>query len=197
MTEGPVGRVRAGWRRLAERTRPVHPETERALAERWAALPEHVRTPAQSLGRHAVGCEGTHGVFPRCNLTCTPCYHSADANKVRVDGGHTVREVDAQMAYLRARRGPYAHAQLIGGEVSLLPPDDHAEALLTMRRHGRSPMSMTHGDFDPGYLRALVTGDDGRLRLPRVSFAAHVDSLMRGRRGAVRPRTEAELHPFR
>jgi hypothetical protein len=197
MTEGPVGRVRAGWRRLAERTRPVHPETERALAERWAALPEHVRTPAQSLGRHAVGCEGTHGVFPRCNLTCTPCYHSADANKVRVDGGHTVREVDAQMAHLRERRGPYAHAQLIGGEVSLLPPDDHAEALLTMRRHGRSPMSMTHGDFDPGYLRALVTGDDGRLRLPRVSFAAHVDSLMRGRRGAVRPRSEAELHPFR
>jgi hypothetical protein len=197
MTEGPVGRVRAGWRRLAERTRPVHPETERALAERWAALPEHVRTPAQSLGRHAVGCEGTHGVFPRCNLTCTPCYHSADANKVRVDGGHTVREVDAQMAHLRERRGPYAHAQLIGGEVSLLPPDDHAEALLTMRRHGRSPMSMTHGDFDPAYLRALVTRGDGRLRLPRVSFAAHVDSLMRGRRGAVRPRSEAELHPFR
>ncbi|WNV75478.1 radical SAM domain-containing protein [Geodermatophilus sp. DSM 44513] len=197
MTDGRLGRLRAGWRRLAERTRPVHPETERALAERWAALPEHVRTPAQSLGRHAVGCEGTHGVFPKCNLTCTPCYHSADANKVRVDGGHTVREVDAQMAYLRERRGPYAHAQLIGGEVSLLPPDDHAEALLTMRRHGRSPMSMTHGDFDPDYLRALVTGDDGRLRLPRVSFAAHVDSLMRGRRGAVRPRTEAELHPFR
>ena len=37
----------------------------------------------------------------------------------------------------------------------------------------------------------------GSLRLERVSFAAHFDSLMRGRRGAVRPRTEAELHPFR
>lgn len=192
-----LARARDRWRSLAARTRPVHPETARVLAERWAALPEHVRTPAQTLGRHAVGCEGTHGVFPRCNLTCTPCYHSADANKVRVDGAHTVREVDAQMAYLRERRGPYAHAQLIGGEVSLLDPDDHAEALLTMRRHGRSPMSMTHGDFDPAYLRALVTGPDGRLRLGRVSFAGHFDSLMRGRRGAVRPRTEAELHPFR
>jgi hypothetical protein len=189
--------LRARWQDLRERTRPVHPETERALAERWAALPDHVRTPAQSLGRHAVGCEGTHGVFPKCNLTCTPCYHSADANKVRVDGGHTVREVTRQMAYLRERRGPYAHAQLIGGEVSLLAPDDHAAALQVMRGAGRSPMSMTHGDFDMAYLRALVTGPDGGLRFDRVSFAAHVDSLMHGRRGAVRPRSEVELNPFR
>ncbi|MDK3255341.1 radical SAM domain-containing protein [Blastococcus capsensis] len=189
--------LRARWRDLRERTRPVHPETARALRERWAALPAHVQTPAQSLGRHAVGCEGTHGVFPKCNLTCTPCYHSADANKVRVDGGHTLGEVTRQMAYLRERRGPYAHAQLIGGEVSLLAPDDHAAALQAMRDAGRSPMSMTHGDFDPEYLRALVTGPDGTLRFDRVSFAAHVDSLMRGRRGAVRPRSEAELDPFR
>lgn len=189
--------MRARLRRWEWLTRPVHPDTARVLRERWAALPEAVRTPAQTLGRHAVGCEGTHGVFPKCNLTCTPCYHSADANKVRVDGAHTVREVDAQMAYLRERRGPYAHAQLIGGEVSLLDPDDHAAALLRMRAHGREPMSMTHGDFDAEHLRALVSDGRGGLRLRRVSFAAHVDSMMRGRRGAVRPRTEAELHPFR
>ncbi|RFU20146.1 radical SAM domain-containing protein [Geodermatophilus marinus] len=192
-----MGRLTARWRELVERTRPVHPGTARALAERWAALPAHVRTPAQVLGRHAVGCEGTHGVFPRCNLTCSPCYHSADANKVRVDGGHTLREVTAQMALLRRRRGPYAHAQLIGGEVTLLAPDDHAAALQAMRAAGRSPMSMTHGDVDAGYLRALVTGPDGRRRFDRLSFAGHFDSLMRGRRGAVRPRSEAELHPFR
>ncbi len=189
--------IRRALRRFEQRTRPVHPETAAVLAERWAALPEAVQTPAQSLGRHAVGCEGTHGVFPKCNLTCTPCYHSADANKVRVDGAHTLREVDAQMAYFRERRGPYAHAQLIGGEVSLLSPEDHAATLLAMRGHGRSPMSMTHGDFEPEYLRDLVTGPDGALRLDRVSFAGHFDSLMRGRTGAVRPRTEAELHPFR
>ncbi len=184
-------------RGLVERTRPVHPETRRVLDERWAALPGHVRTPAQTLGRHAVGCEGTHGVFPQCNLTCTPCYHSADANKVRVDGDHTLRQVESQMGYLRTRRGPFAHAQLIGGEVSLLDPDDHAAALQAMRAAGREPMSMTHGDFDPDYLRAVALGPDGRPRFRRLSFAAHVDSLMRGRRGAVRPRTEAELHPFR
>jgi len=40
----------------------------------------------------------------------------------------------------------------------VLTPDDHAEALLSMRRHGREPMSATHGDLDSDYLRRLVLG---------------------------------------
>ncbi len=180
-----------------ERTRPVSRLHKQALARRWTELPESVRTPAQLVGRHALGCEGTHGVFPKCNLTCSPCYHSRDANQVRVDGAHTVAEVEAQLAYLERARGPHGHAQLIGGEVSLLHPDAHADALLAMRRHGREPMSMTHGDFDDDYLTAVVLGADGRPRLPRVSFAAHFDSLMRGRRGLPRPRSEVELAPYR
>ncbi len=185
------------WRRAEQATRPVHPVTERVLAERWAALPPGVKTKQQLLGRHAVGCEGTHGVFPKCDLTCSPCYHSKDANKVRVDGAHTVAQVDAQMSILEARRGPRAHAQLIGGEVSLLDPDDHAAALAVMRKHGREPMSMTHGDFTADYLRAVALDETGEPRFGRLSFAAHFDSLMRGRTGIPRPRTEVELHPFR
>jgi hypothetical protein len=184
-------------RRVERATRPADPVTAAALQRRWQELPGSVQTAAQSVGRHAVGCEGTHGVFPKCNLTCLPCYHSKDANKVRVDGDHTVAEVTRQMAFLRQERGPHAHAQLIGGEVSLLSPDAHAAALAAMRAHGREPMSMTHGDFDLDYLRALVLGPDGRPRLRRVSFAAHFDSLMRGRRGIPRPRSEAELNPYR
>ncbi len=178
-------------------TRPVHPATHAVLRRRWRALPAGVRGPEQVLGRHSVGCEGTHGVFPACNLTCSPCYHSADANQVRIDGEHTLREVTAQMALLQKANGPSAHAQLIGGEVSLLSPDDHAAALLAMRAAGREPMSMTHGDFDPAYLRALVTAPDGSVRLRRVSFAAHFDSFMRGRRGMPRPRAESDLHAHR
>lgn len=190
---GMLERVRA----LERVTRPVDPEFVAALDRRWAGLPEHVRTPGQVLGRFAPGCEGTHGVFPACDLACTPCYHSRDANRVRTDGVHTREQVAAQMATLRAQRGPHAHAQLIGGEVTLLPPDDHAEALLTMRRYGREPMSMTHGDVDYGYLERLVLAPDGRVRLPRVSFAGHFDSLMSGRRGIPRPPDEASLHPYR
>ena len=77
---------------------PEHPDLTAALARRWEELPAHVKTPNQMLGRRTAGCEGTHGVFPRCDLACTPCYHSREANRVRVDGAHTVREIDAQMA---------------------------------------------------------------------------------------------------
>jgi hypothetical protein len=131
----------AALKTLELRTRPVLPESRRALQRRWADLPEHVRTGNRILGRGTVGCEGTHGVFPKCNLTCAPCYHSAGANKVPIDGPHTVAQVGAQMAHFRTMRGPRAHAQLIGGEVSLLPAGDHAAALQAMRAHGREPTS--------------------------------------------------------
>ena len=191
---------RVGANRLIELerlTRPVDPDTRAAYARRWAELPERSRTAAQTIGRHAVGCEGTHGVFPRCNFSCQPCYHSVEANQVRVDGAHTAAQVGAQMALLRRLRGPHGHAQLIGGEVSLLDPDDHAAALGVMRSFGRNPMSMTHGDFDYDYLRRVCTGPDGRPRLLYVSFAGHFDTTMIGRKGARRPRREAELNPYR
>lgn len=178
-------------------TRPVHPDTRAALQRRWAELPDHVRTPAQTLGRTAAGCEGTHGVFPRCNLACTPCYHSRDANRVAVSGSHTVDQVAAQMGLLREQRGPRAHAQLIGGEVSLLPAEDHAEALQVMREHGREPMSMSHGDFDYDYLTAVALGPGGRRRFRRLSFSGHFDMLMFGRRGIRRPPDEASLNQYR
>jgi hypothetical protein len=189
--------VRSRIRAAIAALRPVDPEFAAAMTARWAELPESARTPGQTLGRHGVGCEGTHGVFPRCDLACAPCYHSRDANQVRVDGPHTLTQVRAQMALLRERRGPRAHAQLIGGEVSLLDPDDHAAALAIMREHGREPMSMTHGDFGYDYLERLVLGPDGRPRLRRVSFCAHFDSLMFGRRGIPRPPDEASLNPYR
>lgn len=185
------------WLTWWESTRPVHPETAAALRRRWAELPARSRTPAQILGKHAVGCEGTHGVFPRCNLACTPCYHSRDANRVATSGTHTLAKVREQMAMFRRLRGPRAHAQLIGGEVSLLDPDDHAATLLAMRDAGREPMSMSHGDFDPGYLESLVLDGEGRPRLDRVSFAGHFDMLMFGRRGIERPTDEASLDPYR
>jgi hypothetical protein len=189
--------LRRAWRRLEASTRPVDAELSQALARRWDELPDPVRTPAQLLGRRTAGCEGTHGVFPRCELACTPCYHSREANQVPIDGAHTVAEIDGQMAHLRAVRGPGQHAQLIGGEVTLLAPDDHAAALQTMARHGRKPMSMTHGDFDYEHLERLAVGPDGRRRFELLRFAGHFDSLMLGRRGLARPRSEAELGPAR
>lgn len=192
--------VRQGLARVrdAERaSRPVDGQTQAALAARWAELPVQVRTPAQMLGRKLTGCEGTHGVFPACDFGCRPCYHAANANEVRVDGAHTVAEVERQMAYFRAQRGPGQHAQLIGGEVSLLPAEAHAEALEVMRRHQRFPMSFSHGDFDYDYLERLAVRPDGARRFDVLSFAVHIDMTMYGRRGAARPTSEAQLHEHR
>jgi hypothetical protein len=179
--------------RIDDLTRLATPEVASALGRRWDELPEAVRTPGQLLGRRTTGCEGTHGVFPQCDFGCRPCYHSAAANLVRVDGSHTIATVDAQMEHARRVRGPGAHAQLIGGEVSLLDPDDHAATLQTMQRHGRIPMSFTHGDFDDDYLEALALGADGRPRFTHLSFAVHVDTTMQGRRAVPRPEHEDEL----
>ena len=189
--------ILSSLRRLEHATPPSDPDCEAALARRFAELPAHVRTDAQLLGRRTAGCEGTHGVFPKCTFACRPCYHGEQANRVRVDGPHTLREVDAQMRYLRDRRGPGQFAQLIGGEVSLLDPDDHAEALAIMRRHGRVPMSFTHGDFDYAYLERLALDRDGAPRTRFLSFSVHIDTTMVGRRGARRPASEAELHGHR
>ncbi|MGE0307647.1 MAG: hypothetical protein AB7Q27_18020, partial [Acidimicrobiia bacterium] len=187
----------ARLRRWEIRTRPVDAESAAAAARRWAELPDHVKTDGQLIGRRSTGCEGTHGVFPSCDFACKPCYHSKDANKVGVDGAHTLAQVSSQMAFLREQRGAAAFAQLIGGEVSLLAPEDHAATLEVMRANGRSPMSMTHGDFDDEYLQQVVLRSDGTRRFASVSFAAHIDSTMYGRRGNEKPRTEAELHHHR
>jgi hypothetical protein len=182
---------------LERRTRPVDPEVRAALDQRWAELPDRVKTPGQLMGQKLTGCEGTHGVFPACDFACKPCYHSSEANRVRVDGPHTVQQVDQQMAYLRARRGPGVHAQLIGGEVSLLSPEDHAETLEVMHRHQRFPMSFTHGDFDYEYLERLAVRPDGTRRFDLLAFAVHIDTTMHGRRGASHPTDERDLHPHR
>lgn len=179
---------------VLELTRPGIPFSQ----ARYDALPTAVKTPAQMLGRMSPGCEGTHGVFPRCNFGCTPCYHSEDANRVRVDGMHTVTEVARQMQQLTTERGPVGHCQLIGGEVSLLSPEDHAQALQVMRFYGRIPMSFTHGDFDYDYLvRLAVRPEDGKRRFDRIDFAVHFDMFMYGRRGVEKPTSENDLAPYR
>ncbi len=195
-----LDRTRAAARRLRaidDITRPEPVELRGHLAERWAGLPPHVRGASQSIGRRTMGCEGTQGVFPRCNLACTPCYLGAEANRVRTDGAHTRREVERQMRELGRRRGPWQNAQLIGGEVTLLGPEHHGDALEAMLRARRKPMSMTHGDIDYGYLRRLAVRADGSRRFRRLIFAVHFDSLMLGRSGIERPRGEADLHGHR
>lgn len=159
-----------GLRAAEEATRIIDPETEAAFVARWATFPGRARNDAQIIGRLSGGCEGAHGVFPKCDFRCMPCYHSADANKVRVDGAHTRREVAGQMAFLRQQRGPAAYAQLIGGEVSLLDAGDHAA---TMR--GRTGVEKPASERDLDEARAESMRRFERLRHDHGvrSYVAH------------------------
>jgi len=103
---------------------------------------------------------------------------------VRTDRDHTFTQVEAQMTFLRGARGTGQHAQLIGGEVSLLDADDHAHTLEVMLRHGRKPMRMPHGDFDESYLRRLALDAEGRPRFDVLRIAGHRLADARPPRGA-------------
>ncbi|KAA8498220.1 hypothetical protein FVE85_5805 [Porphyridium purpureum] len=190
---------------LEQETRPVEDDKGRRsgrdaelMRKRFDELPEHAKTDNQILGRITPGCEGTQGVFPRCTFGCKPCYHSEDANRVRTDGAHTAIEVARQMQTLQDARGSHAHCQLIGGEVSLLSPEEHAQTLSVMHAFGRLPMSFSHGDFDYEYLERLALDPaTGRRRFKRLDWAVHFDRFMVGRRGIPRPNSELELMPYR
>eukprot|EP00898_Chlorokybus_atmophyticus_P001361 jgi/Chlat1/2225/Chrsp17S02776 len=98
------------------------------MQKKWEELPDHVKTPSQMLGR--VCCcppptrrQDHDGVrrhargLPPMQLRM-PCYHGAEANRVRTDGAHTLAEVQRQMDFFEHAHGPHGHCQLIGGEVS-------------------------------------------------------------------------------
>uniref|UniRef100_A0A7S0BLU1 Uncharacterized protein n=1 Tax=Rhodosorus marinus TaxID=101924 RepID=A0A7S0BLU1_9RHOD len=191
----------AWWDQFVEWEHLTRPDgshrSNELLRQRYETLPERVKGPSQMLGKVSPGCEGTQGVFPKCTFSCKPCYHSADANHVRIDGIHTAIETARQMEVLDEHRGPHGHCQLIGGEVSLLPPEDHATALAIMKKYGRVPMSFSHGDFTYEYLRDVAVGRNGKRRFDRLDFAVHFDRFMVGRTGIRSPNSEGELNPHR
>lgn len=166
------------------------------LNRHWQNLPVHIKSPAQMLGRWSSGCEGTQGIFPKCNFSCSACYHPGNSNRVPINRDHTLRQLQAQMQVFQSHNtGESATSQLIGGEVSLLGPETHADAIMMMQRYGRVPMSFSHGDFDYDYLSQLIRHGGEKIRF--LSFAGHFDTTMVGRRGLKRPRRESELLPYR
>ncbi len=78
--------------------------------------------------------------------------------------------------------------------ISLEPVESHVEAQVSALF---VPENSRLAQIHTGHREEIVLDADGRPRFDRVSFAAHFDSLMRGRRGAVRPHRENELNPFR
>lgn len=172
---------------------PILPETRTQLRQKWAALPESLRTDQQMYGRHGNGCGATIGVMPRCDFACRGCYLGGEANRAP---RRSVDEIKAQMRCLRPVLGKGGNLQITDGEVTLRPEPELIELIRYARALGLIPMLMTHGDTyrrRPGLLERLMT--DAGL----VETGIHIDTTQRGRTGtAFRYAShEAELNPLR
>jgi hypothetical protein len=116
-TRTPVARVKEWPGALEHRTRPVDPETGQVLAARWAELPAPIRTDAQTLGRMAVGCEGTRGMFPSVQLRLRTLLPLTCANRVT--------EI-TETQYVRTPDGLWIAYQVVAGRPSGLSDADRA-----------------------------------------------------------------------
>ena len=114
-------------RRLEHDTRPVDTRPATALTRRWDELPAHVRTRRSSWVAAPPGARAPTASSRAATSPAVPATTRRTPTACASTAPHTIREVERQMAYLRAHRGPGQYAQLIGGEVSLLDPEDHAE----------------------------------------------------------------------
>ena len=172
---------------------PILRESREKLAASWESLPERFRTKQQMFGRQGNCCGATLGVLPRCDFACTGCYLGEEANHVPP---LPVEAIKAQMRALRPLLGNNGNLQLTDGEVTLRDEGELLELLRYADEIGHVPMLMTHGDSfrrRPGLLERLM--ERGGLR----EIGIHVDTTMRGRKGAAYKdaKREEELNPLR
>jgi len=166
-----------GYNAESERPGPPTRGFAAAIARRWAELPEVAKTPGQVLGRFAPGCEAPTG----CSRPAISSAPRATARGMPTRSGWTaVTPSPRSRRRCRCSRSCAARARTPSSSTAShpAPPYDHAEALSSMRRHGREPISMTHGDIDYDYLRQLMLGPDGRRWLdPVLSAGVNTHSL--------------------
>ncbi len=150
----------------------------------WGSMPSAVRAPTESF---------RSAIWPAPRAT-TPGTRTGWRSAASTPAARSA----SRWRCFRRIRGPRAHAQLIGGEVTLLPADDHAATLKLMR--DARPRADEH---DTRRLRLRLPHRASRSartadrRFDRLSFAGHFDMLMFGRRGIERPPDEASLNPYR
>ncbi len=126
-----------------------------------------VYTPNQILGRtQPVGCTAVE-ITQRCNLDCTLCYLSENAESTR---DIPLAEVLRRLAEIRATYGPGTNVQITGGDPTLRKHDELVEIVRYARAIGLRPSLFTNGIAAS---RKLLT-ELARVGLGDVAF--HVDT---------------------
>ena len=192
--------LRSRLRALEIATRPEHPDLDgRARARagrscrRTSRRPTRCSAGARPAARARTACSrAATSPAPRATTRARPTACASTATT-------RVTEVDAQMALLRALRGPGQNAQLIGGEVTLLAPDDHAAALQAM--HRPRPQADEHVPRRlrlrlPRAARARPAHRRAALRPPLLRRALRLDDV-RPPRDQARARARPSCNPYR
>lgn len=176
---------------------PIDPEKQLVLHERWAALPEELRTDNQISGRHLTHCGFITGAS-YCSFHCTHCYLPKNANEVPIPSFAQMKEqIDANRRF----QGPGGGLQITGGDVAdAYWRTGRQDELIQIVKYaigtGLVPMLMTHGQTlieHPEFLERLMV--EGGLR----QVSVHIDMTQAGRHGYPinRVKSEADLHPIR
>jgi len=194
LAERNRSRWNARWKAFL---RPIDPEKQALLRERWESLPAELRTPNQVSGRHLTHCSFTTGAS-YCSFHCTHCYLPKNANQVPMPSLAQMKEqIDANRRF----QGPGGGLQITGGDVAdAYFKTGRQDELVEIVRYavgvGLVPMLMTHGQTlleHPEFLEKLMLV--GGLR----QIAVHIDMTQAGRHGypIAQVKSETDLHPVR
>ena len=176
---------------------PISRETQHLLANRWAQLPEDLKTARQVVGQHWVQCGFITGPS-YCSFGCSHCYLPKNANHVTQP---SISEIKLQIDANRQFLGPGGHLQITGGDVvdAYLKTnrfDDLVDIIAYANHVDLVPMLMTHGQSlldHPELLNRLVS----EAGLRKISF--HIDMTQHGRAGypAKKILRESDLNSLR
>ncbi len=169
---------------VSEKLNPGEQENIRqALSEAKNRMGSHF-TKNQILGRKgSIGCVSLE-ISQRCNLNCSLCYLSPDANKVK---DLPIQEVLRRLDEIKNHYGPGANVQISGGDPTLRNRKELMKIVSYAHKLGLHPALFTNGILcTRSMIEELV--ENG---LSDIAF--HVD-LTQGRKGY---QTEAELNVIR
>ena len=145
-------------------------ERERLLARTWERLDPTFRVPNQVLGRRStIGCVALE-ITQRCNLDCTLCYLSENAE--------SVRDLPLEVLFERIDRireiyGPGVGVQVTGGDPTLRRRDELVAVVRRVAERGLRPSLLTNG------IRATRDLLMELARAGLVDVAFHVDTTQR------------------
>lgn len=160
------------------------PERDKALAAAWERLDPRFRLPNQVLGRRStVGCVALE-ITQRCNLDCTLCYLSGNAEATPDPPLPVLFE---RIDRIRETYGPGVSVQVTGGDPTLRERSELVAVVRRLSERGLRPSLFTNG--------LLATRDliEELVANGLFDVAFHVDTTQRRKRWP----TEAALNEVR